>query len=119
MKSFLKNNSRTLVIIGVVVALFYILSWFNRDKTAEYFNDPESGQIYVLQEDNSFAVMQLEHLENDQYFFRNYLFIFQDAIPKRDQILAHEFDLNFMAIYEREEINRLYQSKRIVRIYPA
>lgn len=107
------------MIIGVVLGLFYILSWFNRDQTTELFNHPESGQIYVLQEDNSYAVMQLDHVENDQYFFRNYLFIFQDAIPKREQILANEFDLNFMAIYEREEINRLYQSKRIVRIYPA
>ncbi len=119
MKSFFKNNSRTIVIIGVVVALFYVLSWFNRDQTEDFFHKPEAGQIYILNNADSYAVMRLNQVTDQHYFFSNYDFIFKDAIPKREQILENEFDLNFNVIYERAEINRLYQTKRIVRIYES
>ncbi|MDA7803055.1 hypothetical protein N8987_00575 [Crocinitomix sp.] len=49
---------------------------------------------------------------------RNYQFLFADAIPKRGQIQNNEFDTVFYAVYQKEELKRLFKAGNLVHIYP-
>ena len=61
--------------------------------------------------------MRLDSVGTSHLFFRNYIFLFADAVPNREQILADEFDLQFLAIYEKSELNRLYEEGLLIKIY--
>lgn len=106
------------MIIGVLLGLWFALFLFNSDKTESYLKNPEKGQVYIFKEDEVYAPMRLDSITSDRLFMRNYQFLFSDAIPKRSQILEEEFDLNFYAIYEKGEMERLYEEGNLVKIYP-
>lgn len=115
--NFFKKNSSTLLIVGALLFLFVVVRWFGRDDTAILLDHPQTGQIYIFHEDNLYAPMRLDSVGTSQLFFRNYIFLFADAVPAQEQILADEFDLQFMAIYEKTELIRLYQEGLLVKIY--
>lgn len=103
--------------IGALLLILLLVKFLNRDQTATLLASPQCGQIYIFHAENRYAPMRLDSISADQFFMRNYLFVFADAIPTKDQILSIEFDLEFMAIYEREELTRLYEEGRLVKIY--
>ena len=75
------------------------------------------SKIYIFHEDNVYAPMRLDSIGNQQLYMRNYLYIFADAVPKKEQIIAEEFDLQIIVIYEQEELDRLYAEGILVKIY--
>ena len=115
--NFLRKNSSTLLIIGALVFLLILVRVLNRDQTRNLLSDPQVGQIYIFHEDNVYAPMRLDSIGNQQLYMRNYLYIFADAVPKKEQIIAEELDLQIMAIYEQEELDRLYAEGILVKIY--
>lgn len=106
-----------MLIIVALVSLLILVRLLNRDQTKTWLSDPQVGQIYIFHADNVYAPMRLDSIRNQQLYMRNYLYIFADAVPKKDQIIAEEFDLQFMAIYEQEELDRLYHEGILVKIY--
>lgn len=61
--------------------------------------------------------MRIDSIAAHEIYMRNYLYLFKDAIPQKKQILPHEFDLNFYAIYTRKELLRLDSIGTIVKVY--
>lgn len=116
---FLKNNKGSLIFSVFLILAWLFLYWFNRgdDYTEEYIKIPSVKDIYIFKEDNTYAPMRLDSLTEDKYFMRNYLFYFEEAIPTKKQIKPNEFDTAFYAIYEKQEINRLYKANRLIKIY--
>ena len=119
-KDFFSSNSRSITIIlifvGLWVMVFVIGKWDN--SVQRYINNPKKGQIYVFEEDNFFAPMRLDSVSENELFLRNYLFLFEDAIPKKSQISHSEFDTLFFAIYTKAEMIRLSEEGNLVHIYP-
>jgi len=118
-KNFLQNNNRSILLIGIFIGVWVVLYFFNySDKdTVNYLHNPTKGQIYIFEKDNVYAPMRLDSVSKTSLYLRNYMFTFVDAIPDRKQILSNEFDLNFYAIYQKEEMDRLYKEGNLVRIY--
>ncbi len=117
-RDFLSKNSRSLSIILILFLgwlILYIIG--SRDNTKHELEHPKVGQVYVFQDENFYAPMRLDSIGKDELFMRNYEFLFADAIPEREQILNQEFDSDFFAIYDRKEIENLYEEGRLVRIY--
>lgn len=100
-----------------MLAWLFLYFW-KKDATDDYLKKPAIGHVYIFHYDNLYEPMRLDSISSNQLFMRNYLFQFTDAIPERDQILANEFDLNFYAIYEKDEIFRLRKAGQLVKIYP-
>ncbi|MDG1916087.1 MAG: hypothetical protein P8I55_16050 [Crocinitomix sp.] len=117
-RDFLKNNNRSILIITILIGGWLLLYFFKGDDTGKLIANPKVGMIYIFQEDEVYAPMRIDSIAEQQLYMRNYLFTFVDAVPKRKQIIAEEFDLNFYAIYEKREIRRLYEVGNIVKVYP-
>mgnify|MGYP000601200935 CR=1 FL=1 len=117
-REFLTKNSSSLLIIAILLGGLFVLSLFSTDDTARLVKEPKKGQIYIFEEDNVYAPMRIDSIGEKHIYMRNYLYFFADAIPARDQILAQEFDLAFFAIYERTELNSLFEEGKLVKIYP-
>jgi hypothetical protein len=117
-RDFLKNNNRSILIITILMGGWLLLYLFKGDDTDKLIENPKVGMIYIFQEDEIYAPMRIDSIAAQQLYMRNYLFTFVDAIPKRNQIIGEEFDLNFFAIYEKSEILRLYEAGNIVKAYP-
>lgn len=117
LKNFYKKNTRTILVIAALAIIFLVAKWINSDKTGYCLDHPAVGQVYIFNEENLYAPMLLDSIDDQQLYFRDYSFVFMDAIPKREQILDAEFDHSFFAIYDQVELNRLYKSKQLIRIY--
>jgi hypothetical protein len=117
-RDFISNNSRSILIITILIGGWLVLYLFNADDTEKLVDHPQVGQIYVFQEEDFFAPMRIDSVSEHHLYLRNYLYLFSDAVPKRSQILSNEFDLNFFAIYEKVEIRRLYGAGKLVKAYP-
>lgn len=117
---FFSKNSRSILIIGILIALWMIAFVFSRSNASVdgLLEKPKKGQIYIFQEGNHFAPMRLDSLSETELFMRNYQFLFADAIPKRGQIQNNEFDTVFYAVYQKEELKRLFKAGNLVHIYP-
>lgn len=116
-RDFLSKNSRSLLLISILLFGWLAVFMFKGDGTAELVAHPTVGTIYIFQEDEVYAPMRIDSISEEQLFMRNYLFLFTDAIPKQAQILNDEFDLNFYAIYEKGEIQRLFKEGNLVKAY--
>ncbi|MFT5822508.1 MAG: hypothetical protein ACI8ZM_003764 [Crocinitomix sp.] len=117
-RDFITNNSRSILIISILVGGWLLLYFLNGDDTGKLVDHPKVGAVYIFQEEEVFAPMRIDSISDDHLFLRNYLYLFTDAVPKRSQIMADEFDLNFFAIYEKGEIQRLYTEGNLVKAYP-
>ncbi|NOQ73730.1 MAG: hypothetical protein GQ574_17110 [Crocinitomix sp.] len=117
-RDFLTNNSRSILIISILIGGWLLLYFLNSDNTEKLVNHPKVGGVYVFQEEELFAPMRIDSISDTHLYLRNYLYLFSDAVPKRNQILTDEFDLNFFAIYEKNEIRRLYDAGSLVKAYP-
>ncbi len=99
------------------MTLWIVLRFFSKDSTKYYINHPKQGDIYIFSDNENYAPMRLDSMDESKYFMRNYIFLFSEAIPRKKQIIDSEFDLNFYAIYEAEEINRLNLEGNIIIVY--
>lgn len=117
-KKFLTQNKNSIILIVGLLLIWGLILFFNRDQTSKLLAHPQVGQVYIFQEGEKFAPMRLDSIVDNKRFMRSYAFLFADAIPPREMILENEFDLQFFAIYEKSEIDRLYETGKLVRIYP-
>ena len=116
-KTFLSNNRNSILFIGVLVVGWLVLFVFNADETEKYLHQPQKGDVYIFRENEIYAPMRLDSIGETTLYMRNYLFMFSDALPAQKQIIENEFDLEFYAIYERQEVKKLYKEERLVKIY--
>ena len=116
-REFITKNNRSILIISILLGGWILIYFLKGDETEKLVNDPKVGVVYVFEEEGLFAPMRIDSVSEEHLFLRNYLYLFSDAVPKRNQILSHEFDLNFFAIYERKEIQRLYTEGNLVKAY--
>lgn len=116
-KKFIRNNSSSIIFILVLFGSWVILYLINSDKTEDYLKSPKVEDVYVFKEQNIYAPMLLDSISEDNYYMRNYLYHFADALPDQDEILLEEFDQSFYAIYEKGEIKRLFDISTLVKIY--
>jgi len=105
-------------IVLIIVALVVIFLWLkDSNRLKNYAENPRVGDIYIFQEDNVYAPVRIDKMENDQIWMLNYQYFFSEAVPDREQILDDEFDLNNHLIYEREELRRMFEQGRVAEIY--
>lgn len=102
------------VLLGLTVLIAW---WMNSNRLDKYINHPEIGDIYILQDEEIYAPIKVDRIDDKEIWMRNYIYIFADAVPDREQILDHEFDLSNHLIYDREEILLMYENGKIVEIY--
>ena len=117
MKEFYKNNSRSILIILSLIAVWAIFYFMQSDKTDAYIKSPKIGDVYIFTNDTVFAPMRLDRVEEGQLYMRNYNAVFVNDIPEEKQILTEEFDTLFYAIYDEGELDRLRSLDQIIKIY--
>lgn len=117
-KKFLAQNKNSIILIGGLLLIWGIILFINRDQTSKLLANPQVGQVYIFQEGEKFAPMRLDSIVDNKRFMRNYAYLFAESIPPREMILENEFDLQFFAIYEKSELDRLYETGTLIRIYP-
>lgn len=95
------------------------LSACNVDHTQEYFETPRTGDIYIFGNEGIYLPERLIEVSEDSsiYSFVEYQFIFTEAIPKENQILADEFIDEVILYYDSSELLKLWSENRIVKIY--
>jgi len=118
MQDFLKKNKSTFSLIAAFVAGWLIISLLKKEDS-NIDAAPSKGQIYVLAEEGTYAVMLLDSLDDNQLLFYNYDGQFKGAIPTLSAIKEGVFITDFYAIYEEQEIERLKTTGRIVKIYQS
>jgi hypothetical protein len=117
-KKFLAQNKNSIILIVGLLLIWGIILFINHDQTSKLLAHPQVGQVYIFQEGEKFAPMRLDSISENKRYMRNYAYLFADAIPPKEMILANEFDLQFFAIYEKSELDRLYETGKLVHIYP-
>jgi hypothetical protein len=103
-----------LVILGIFIISSRII---NSSRLNELIREPKAGDIYILEHDEVYAPIRISEVTHSQLSFYQYYYSFGEAIPDREQILDHEWDHEFVAIYERSEINSMFEEGRIAEIY--
>lgn len=61
--------------------------------------------------------MKVDDVKGDTLYLVNSKFVFQEAMPQSSDILDEEFDRTFFLIYEKKEIQRLFNEGKIVEVY--
>lgn len=117
LKSFFKNNKGSVFFIVGLLVVWFGVYLFKSDQTENYLKNPARGDIYIMTDDEVYAPMRIDSLGDSLIYMRNYLFLFSDAIPKKEQIKAAEFDTEFYAIYGHKELKKLYSEGNLVKIY--
>lgn len=107
-----------MILLLLLLWLIVIIYRQTSNSVDRFIKEPQKGQVYIFSNKLEFAPMLLDSVDGDFCFFRNYNYVFADAIPARKQIETKEFDFDFFAIYEQSELRRLANKGQIVEIYP-
>ncbi len=110
--------------ISLAYALIFILlicvliAWLlNASRLDDYAENPEIGDIYILEQLEIYAPLRITNVKTDQVIFQQYLFSFGQAVPDRELLLDNEWDFTMDVTYEKTEILRLYDEGTVVEIY--
>jgi hypothetical protein len=117
MKAFLQKNKSTLLLLTAFGLGWLVILFLQSDDTAELFKNPQKGQVYVLESNDEYAPLLLDSITQDTYFFYDYAFVFKGNLPTINQIQEVEFNTAFYAIYNRSELDRLYEEGKLVKIF--
>lgn len=82
-----------------------------------YIQNPKKDDIYILKGDDIFHPLKITGFDDREIHFYMYRFTFGEAIPEKEMLLNHEWDITLKATYTRKEIQRLYDEGKIVEIY--
>ena len=113
----MKKTFAPFIIIGIIAIVLLLIWWRDSARLSEYIDNPEKGDIYILNEDDIYAPIRIDRIESSEIWMLNYMFFFSDAVPDREQILDHEFDQSNHLIYERSELKKMYEEGKVVEIY--
>jgi hypothetical protein len=113
----MKKLALGFVIFGILGGIVGYLWYQNSARLDDYYENPEIGDIYILYRGKLYAPMRINQVNERTISFSQYLFSFGQAVPDRELILDNEWDLNFDAVYERSELDRLWEEDVIVEIY--
>lgn len=78
---------------------------------------PEAGDIYIFEEMEYYYPVMVDSVSNEIIFCVNNKYMFADAIPEIKDLPKEDFDFTFYLIYEKEEINDLYETGNIIEVY--
>jgi hypothetical protein len=83
----------------------------------ELLNDPQPGDIYILEEEGIYYPMKIDSVAAHEVYMVNSKFMFTDAIPQPEDLPDGDFDYGFHLIYEPVELKRLFNEGALVEIY--
>jgi len=107
------------VVVGAIaiVGVFLILNQSHKNQVEEYFSNPETGDIYVLNADEVYAAIRIHSIEKEVINFHQYSFTFVEAIPDLEDFLEDEWDTQYIASYRKQDLRRMWEGGTIVEIY--
>jgi len=82
-----------------------------------YIDDPQAGDIYLFEASETYFPVRVDYVEDDYVYCNNSRYVFENDFPEWDDMPATEFDYSFHHIYEKSEIQKLYQEQKIVKVY--
>ena len=112
MKQFRKIVNTSPVCLTLL--LFLLISCQNEK---EFIDDPRAGDIYLFEASDTYFPVRVDFIEEEYIYCNNSLYVFEDGLPEAEDMPADEFDYAFHHIYEKSEIQNLYEEKKIVKVY--
>jgi len=97
--------------------LFLAIFIFSCTNNLDLINSPKKNDIYIFEEAGTYSPMKVDDVKGDTLYLVNSKFVFQEAMPQSSDILDEEFDRTFFLIYEKKEIQRLFNEGKIVEVY--
>lgn len=113
----MRKGTFPIVIVALLILTVVIAWWYNSKRLDDFIENPEVGDIYILKDEDVYAPIKIDRIEENEIWMRNYLYMFAEAVPDRQQILDGEFDQSSHLIYKRSELERMYEEGKIVEIY--
>jgi len=101
----------------IFICIFFLVILSACSTNQSYIESPQKGDIYIFEEAGIFFPMKVDSVFENTLYLVNSKFVFADAIPKKSEILDEEFDRSFFLIYEKEEIQRLFNEGKIIEVY--
>jgi len=83
----------------------------------EYIENPLDGDIYVFEENEIYFPVMVDSVAGETIYCVNSKFKFADALPDLSDLPLNDFDFTFHLIYEKAEIQRLFNEGKIVEVY--
>ena len=100
-----------------IFSLLFICLISCSDNNQELISSPQKNDIYLFEEAGTYSPMKVDEVKGDSLYLLNSKFVFQEAMPEPSDILDEDFDRTFFLIYEKKEIQRLFDEGKIVEVY--
>lgn len=99
---------------SLVFLLFLVLSCRNEQAVID---NPAAGDIYLFEASGTYFPIRVDFIENSYVYCVKSLYVFSDALPETEDMPENEFDYSVHHIYEKSELQRLYDEKKTVNVY--
>ena len=101
----------------MVVGGVYSFKFYQANVLKTYYSVPQEKDIYIFKFGEKYSLYYLDFFTVDSMYFFSNKYDFSNALPLKNQINDSDFIFQYYHIYEKEEIERFYKNKTLVKIY--
>lgn len=106
-----------LFILLIVILIYLGRTGYARYQLNTYFQSPQSGDIYIVNFEDTLSPLFLDMVRADSLYFFSHPYHFNGGVPALQDLNADGFNTDYHWIYSQADIMAYFEEGRIEKIY--